>query len=211
MIASVVAALVITLVVALARPVVPAPSSAGHTPPSSTERVPTPSPSAVQGLAIRAHISQQLNLGDQVANALAVSPGVVWVATQGVLYGDAGRLIRITTLPIVRRRVGSWEANQLQCPAAGGYVWVANSSGDGSKVLPDQNTVMQLDANTGALVHIYRVNDPRGLVANGNSASGLVQQRRRRGRLNDDSGVDRRPVVEGGHRSRESLRSFGVQ
>ena len=94
----------------------------------------------------------------------------MWVAAQGPVYGETGRLLRIDASSA--RQTGSWVVggNPVAVSAAGGYVWVANSYGDGSLVLPDQNTVMQFNATTGALVHTYRITGPTAVVANGNGA-----------------------------------------
>jgi hypothetical protein len=69
-------------------------------------------------------------------------------------------------------QTASWVigGDPIAVAAAGAYVWVANSFGDSSKVLPEQNTVEQFNAGTGRLMHVYRVADPRGLVANATSA-----------------------------------------
>lgn len=131
---------------------------------------PTPSPSAPAQTTVSPHILQQVELGSQFVNAMAVSPGVVWLATQGVNYGDAGTLIRVNAA--TGRRTASWSigGDPAAVAAAGDYVWVANGFGDGSKVLPEQNTVEQFNATTGRLAHIYRILDPRALVANPTSA-----------------------------------------
>ncbi len=171
LVAGVVAAVVVTVIVGITRPTLPAPSPSQHTPVASASAgVPTPSPSPSLGPTIPMRITQQLNLGPRVANAMAVSPGTVWVATQGEVYGDSGRLIRINAT--TDRQTASWVigGDPDAISAAGGYVWVANSFGDGSRVLPYQNTVMQFNAATGSLVHLYRVDNPGGVVANGSSA-----------------------------------------
>lgn len=131
---------------------------------------PTPSPSAPTQTTVPPHILQQVGLGSGFVNAMAVSPDVVWLATQGVNYGDAGTLIRVDAA--TGRRTASWSigGDPAAVAAAGGYVWVANGFGDGSKVLPEQNTVEQFNATTGRVMHIYRILDPRALVANTTSA-----------------------------------------
>lgn len=170
--AGVAAAVAVTLIVALTHPSLPTPSPAHHTPvPTATvtPSPPTPSLSPTLGPTIPLRITQQLSLG-RSANAISVSLGIVWVAAQGPVYGETGRLLRIDASSA--RQTGSWVVggNPVAVSAAGGYVWVANSYGDGSLVLPDQNTVMQFNATTGALVHTYRITGPTAVVANGNGA-----------------------------------------
>lgn len=169
LVAGIVAVVVVTFILAITRNAHPVVSPT-HTPvASATAGVPTasPVPSPVPNVPLR--ISQQLNLGKQTVNALSVSPGVVWVAVQGASYGDAGKLLRIDAASA--RQSASWAigGDPTAIAAAGAYVWVANSFGDGSQRLPEQNTVMQFNAETGAVVHIYRVTDPRALVANSDS------------------------------------------
>jgi len=175
LLAGVVAAVAITFIVALSRHSLPLPSPAHHTPvptaaATASATPTTPSPSAPLGPAIALHIAQQLSLGSRSANAIAVSPGIVWVAVQGPVYGDTGRLLRIDAS--TARQTASWTVggDPDAVSAAGGYVWVANGFGDGSLVLPDENTVMQFNATTGRLVHIYPITSPTAVVANGNSA-----------------------------------------
>ncbi len=170
--AGVVAAVAITLIVAITHPSLPRPSPAHHTPvPTATVTAspPTASLSPTLGPTIPLRIRQQLSLG-RSANAISVSPGIVWVAAQGLVYGDTGRLLRVDASSA--RQTGSWPVggDPEAVSASGSYVWVANSFGDGSRVLPDQNTVMQFNAVTGALVHVYRITSPIALVANGNGA-----------------------------------------
>ncbi|MFI5286010.1 MAG: YncE family protein [Candidatus Dormibacteria bacterium] len=170
--AGVVAAVAVTLIVALTHPSLPTPSPAHHTPvPTATVTAspPTPSLSPTLGPTIPLRITQQLSLG-RSANAISVSPGIVWVAAQGLAYGDTGRLLRVDASSA--RQTGSWPVggDPEAVSASGSYVWVANSFGDGSRVLPDQNTVMQFNAVTGTLVHLYRITSPIAMVANGNGA-----------------------------------------
>jgi hypothetical protein len=172
LLAGVVAAVAVTLIVALTRPSLPTPSPGHHTPvptATATATPPTPSSSPTLGPTIPLRITQQLSLGARSANAISVSPGVVWVAALGPVYGT-GRLLRIDASSA--RQTGSWVVggDPVAVSAAGGYVWVANSFGDGSLVLPDQNTVMQFNATTGALVHLYRITSPTAVVADGNGA-----------------------------------------
>lgn len=169
----VVAAVAVTLIVALTRHPLPTPSPAHHTPvptATATASPPTPSPSLPLGPAISMRIAQQLSLGTRQANAISVSPGIVWVAAHSPVYGHTGRLLRIDAASA--RQTGSWVVggDPVAVSAGGSYVWVANSFGDGSLVLPDQNTVMQFNARTGALVHLYRIASPAAVVANGNTA-----------------------------------------
>jgi hypothetical protein len=164
-----VAMLVVGLILAMLRPMQPRPLPASSRPTASPTATPTPSASPTQ-TTVPLDIIAQLNLGSHYVDAMAVSPNAVWLAIQGVNYGDAGTLIRVD--PKTARKTASWTigGNPAAVAAAGDFVWVANGVSDGSAVLPKQNTVEQFNAATGALVHIYRVNDPRGLVANLDSA-----------------------------------------
>jgi hypothetical protein len=175
LIAGVVAAVAVTFIVALTRHSLSTPSPARSTPvpvatATATASPPTPSTSPPLGPAIRLRITQQLNLGSFQANAISVGLGSVWVAAHSPVYGDRGRLFRVDALSA--RQTGSWMVggDPEAVSAAGSYVWVANSFGDGSLVLPDQNSVMQFNATTGALLHLYRITSPTAVVANGNSA-----------------------------------------
>ncbi len=49
-------------------------------------------------------------------------------------------------------------------------MWVANGVARRPGTVPEQNTVEQFDITTGALLHVYSVPDPRGLIANRTSA-----------------------------------------
>jgi hypothetical protein len=173
LIAGVVTAVAITLIVALARHSAPTPSPAHHTPvPTATATANSPTPSATPALgpAVPLRITQRLSLGARSAFAIAVSQGIVWVAAQGPVYGDPGRLLRVDAF--TARETGSWAigGNPVAVSAAGSYVWVANGFGDGSRLLPDQNTVMQFNATSGALLHLYRITTPTAVVASGNGA-----------------------------------------
>ena len=171
--AGAVAVLVIGVILVLARPASPRPQPAVTHPTASPTGTPTvtasPSPSAVP-VGATPPILEQVRLGNWWVNALTVEPGVVWAAVQSPNYGEPGRLIRIDTS--TARQTASWVigGDPIAVAAAGPYVWVANSFGDSSKVLPEQNTVEQFNAATGRLMHVYRVTDPRGLVANPTSA-----------------------------------------
>jgi len=173
LLAGIVAAVAITFIVALTRHTLTTPPPAHHSPvPTATASAgpPTPSPSARVGPPIPLRIAQQASLGSHSANAIAVSPGIVWVAVQGAVYGDSGRLLRIDAS--TARQTASWVVggDPEAISAAGAYVWVVNGFGDGSLVLPDQNTVMQFNATTGRLVHLYRMTSPTAVIANGSSA-----------------------------------------
>jgi len=171
--AGAVAVLVIGVILVLARPASPRPQPAVTHPTASPTGAPTvtasPSPSAVP-VGAAPPILEQVRLGTWWVNALTVEPGVAWAAVQSPNYGEPGRLIRIDTS--TARQTASWVigGDPIAVAAAGPYVWVANSFGDSSKVLPEQNTVEQFNAATGRLMHVYRVTDPRGLVANPTSA-----------------------------------------
>jgi hypothetical protein len=170
LVAGVVAAVAITGIVALTRPWVPAPH---RTPgPIATSSAPTASPTPQMSWQIPPFSVQQVVRLDTPfqATALSVSSGSVWVAASSPVYGHAGRLFRVDAASA--RQTGSWVVggDPVAISAAGGFVWVANSFGDGSLVLPDQNTVMQFNATTGSLIHTYRITSPTGLVASGDGA-----------------------------------------
>lgn len=172
--AGVAAAFVVTLVIALTRHSPLTPSPAHHTPapiPTATITVtPTPSPSVPLGPAISMSIAQQVSLEGRQANATFVSPTTLWVATISPTYGQAGTLLRIDASS--GRQTGAWVVggDPVAVSAASDYVWVANGYGDGSKVLPEQNTVMQFNATTGRLAHVYPVAGAAAVVADGSGA-----------------------------------------
>jgi hypothetical protein len=175
LLAGVVAAVAITFIVALTRHSLSTPSPARHTPvpaatATATASPPTPSTSPPLGPPRPLRITQQLSLGSFQANAISVGLGSVWVGAHSPVYGDTGRLFRVNASSA--RQTGSWAVggDPEAVSTAGSYVWVANSFGDGSLVLPDQNTVMQFNATTGALVHLYRITSPTAVVADGNGA-----------------------------------------
>jgi len=166
------------LILALARP--PAGTQPAIPSPTPTAlEAPTPLPGPPQTV-VPLDITAHLDVAPHPVNAMSVNPGVVWLATQGVTDGEAGTLIRVDARSA--QRTASWAigGDPVAVAAAGDFVWVANGFGDGSKALPEQNTVEQFNAATGALVHVYRVRDPRGLVANPTSAlvisAGVGQQ-----------------------------------
>ena len=117
-------------------------------------------------------VTAHLSIGPDEATAMTVSPGVVWLAIQGATAAATGTLIRVDATNA--HRAASWPVggDPVAVAAGGGFVWVANGVGDGSVTPAMQSTVEQFDQATGALVNVYRVQDPRGLVAN--PASALV-------------------------------------
>jgi hypothetical protein len=161
------AIVVVGLILALARP--PAVTHPSPSPTPTAVAVPTPPPGSVQAV-VPLDLTAHLDITPHAVNAMSVNPGFVWLATQGVTDAEAGTLIRVDATDA--QRTGSWAigGDPVAVAAGGDFVWVANSFGDGSTVLPEQNTVEQFNATTGALVHVYRVTDPRGLVANPTSA-----------------------------------------
>ena len=70
------------------------------------------------------------------------------------------------------RATESWPVGgaPVAVAAAGAFVWVANGVARPAGTAPQPNTVEQFDITTGALVHVYSVLDPRGLIANRTSA-----------------------------------------
>jgi hypothetical protein len=139
------------------------------TPAPTPRQAPTPTATPPQTV-VPLDISEQLNLGRRDTNAMAVSPGIVWLATQGVTSSAAGTLIRVDAT--TARETASWSIGEdpVAVASGGNFVWVANATGGGPASVPGQNTVEQFNATTGALVHTYRVPDPQGIVANPSSA-----------------------------------------
>jgi len=70
------------------------------------------------------------------------------------------------------RATESWAVggDPVAVAAGGDFVWVANGVAGVGGTAGEQNTVEQFDSATGALMHVYPVLDPRGLVANPTSA-----------------------------------------
>jgi hypothetical protein len=164
----VVSVVVVGAILALIRPVVPA----TRDDPSPTVTVPE-GPTRFAGppqTTVPLDIIEQLNLGPRAVSAMSVNPGVVWLATQGVTNGVTGTLIRVDATTAHKTAGWTIGGDPVAIAARGQFVWVANGHGDGPRTLPGQNTVEQFNAATGALVHVYRVLDPRGLVANPTSA-----------------------------------------
>jgi hypothetical protein len=118
-----VAVLVIGLILALLRPLPARPLPAGSRPTASPTTTPEPSTSPTQ-TTVPLDIIAQLNVGSQYVNAMAVGPDAVWLAIQGVNYGDAGTLIRVN--PKTARKTASWTigGDPAAVAVAGGFVWV---------------------------------------------------------------------------------------
>jgi hypothetical protein len=154
----------IGLFMAVARP---AARSSSPTP-TANER-PT-SPPKPQQNTVPLDVIAHLSIGPNEATAMTVSPGVVWLATQGTTGGAAGTLIRVDATTAHKTATWSVGGDPVAVAAGGDFVWVANGVGDGAATPAMQSTVEQFDAASGALVNVYRVQDPRGLVANPDSA-----------------------------------------
>jgi hypothetical protein len=155
---------VIGLVLAVVRPAaLTAPTSS---PSPTVNDVPTPTPQTTIPLDVTA----RLNLAPRQAAAMSVSPGVVWIATDAVTQDGAGVLMRVDAS--TARATQSWAVggDPVAVAAGGDFVWVANGAASRHGTVPRQNTVEQFDITTGALVDVYPVLDPRGVVANQTSA-----------------------------------------
>jgi hypothetical protein len=152
---------VIGLILALARPA----SINGPSPSPTASQPPTPTQ-----ITVPLDIAAQLNLGPHSVSAMAVTTDDVWLATHGATAGETGTLFRIDAA--TARTTASWTVGgaPVAVAASGAFVWVANGSGGTSAIPPGHDTVQQFNATTGALVHLYRVTDPQGLVANPTSA-----------------------------------------
>lgn len=115
-------------------------------------------------------VADRLDLGAHPVSAMAVTTGIVWLATEGPTAGTAGRLFRIDAASA--RATASWAigGDPVAVAADGAFVWVANGAGDRGQAVHGENTVQQFNAAKGDLVHAYPLSDPRALVANPNSA-----------------------------------------
>lgn len=155
---------VIGLLLAVIRPA--ALTSPTASPNPTVNALPTPTPQTTIPLDVTA----RLNLAPRQAAAMSVSPGVVWIATDAIASGGAGVLERVDAS--TARATQSWAVggHPVAVAAGGDFVWVANGVAGPPAAAPEQNTVEQFDIATGALVHVYPVVDPRGLVAGGTSA-----------------------------------------
>jgi len=156
----------IGLILAVVRP-----AARSTSPRPTANEHPTSPPRQLQN-TVPLDVTAQLSLGANEATAMTVSPGVVWLATQGATAGATGTLIRVDATNA--HKTASWPVggDPVAVAAGGDYVWVANGMGDGSVTQAMQSTVEQFEQATGALVNSYRLQDPRGLVAN--PASALV-------------------------------------
>jgi hypothetical protein len=156
---------VIGLILALVRPA----SVIGPSPSPSSSQPPTPPPTPTQ-FTVPLDIAAQLNLGAHAVSAMAVTTDDVWLATHGATAGDTGTLFRVDAA--TARVTASWTVGgaPVAVAASGSFVWVANGSGGTSVSPPEHDTVEQFNATTGALMHLYHVSDPQGLVANAASA-----------------------------------------
>ncbi len=154
---------IVGLILAVVRPV--GPTSPNALPRPRVPAVPTPTPQTTVPLDVTA----RLNLAPREATAMSVGPGVVWVATHAVTHGGRGTLLRVDGS--TARATASWAVggDPVAVAADGDFVWVANRA-EGAGTVAEPNTVEQFDIATGALVHVYPVLDPRGLVANPTSA-----------------------------------------
>src|ERR1700722_5522631 len=145
---------VIGLLLAVIRPAALTPPTASPNPTVNPPQTPTP-----------LDVTARLNLAPRQAAAMSVSPGVVGIATDAIAGGGAGVLVRFDAS--TARATQSWAVggHPVAVAAGGDFVWVANGVASRPGTAPEQNTVEQFDIATGALVHVYPVVDPRGLVA----------------------------------------------
>jgi hypothetical protein len=163
------ALIVVGLILALARPPLP-------------DRLPNSSPPITEAptqTVVPLDVADELDLGPHQVVSMAVTTGVVWLATQSPTGGASGKLFRIDAT--TARTTASWAigGDPVAVAADGDFVWVANGSGsrelvpnDQGDIPPDENTVQQFNAASGVLVHTFALLDPRGIVAN--PASALV-------------------------------------
>jgi hypothetical protein len=96
--------------------------------------------------------------------AMAAGDGSLWVAFEGGPNPSTieGKLVRID--PDSGRTIESWVVGNdpLAVTVAGNSVWVANSVGNTPGIDPNANSVSQLSASNGALVHRYHIVVPGG-------------------------------------------------
>jgi hypothetical protein len=180
---------VIGLVLAAVRP-----TPATRPAPSESSSLPTPPPTPTQ-ITVPLDVAGALNIGPHPVSAMAVSAGEVWLATQGATAEAGGTLFRVdsaTALTTASWRVG---AAPVAVAASGAFVWVANGPGNTSVSSPGANTVEQFDATTGALVHVYYVSDPQGLVANPTSAMVIAAKSAQETSISLLSGGATKPVT----------------
>jgi sugar lactone lactonase YvrE len=108
--------------------------------------------------------------GDLLAMASS-SGGQLWVTQSGEPSQRpvVGRLLRIDTSGKISliRPVGGFP---VALADSGPYVWVVNGIGDGKTPEADANTVSQIDPSTGRLLHRYRIGQPNGVAALGDTA-----------------------------------------
>ena len=154
--------------------------AAQSSPTESPNRTVRDAPAHVPQLTTPLDVTARLSLAPREAAAMSVSPGAVWIATAAVTQGGAGALVRVDAS--TAHATESWPIGgaPVAVAAGGAFVWVANGVARRPGTVPHQNTVEQFDIATGALVHVYSVVDPRGLVANRTSAlviaAGMGQQ-----------------------------------
>jgi hypothetical protein len=104
--------------------------------------------------------------------AMAVGArGQLWLTKDGTPAQRpvVGHLVRVTASGKISldRPVGG---DPVALAASGPYVWVANGIGDGKTPEAEANTVFQIDASSGRIVHRYHINQPYGVAASGDTA-----------------------------------------
>ena len=104
--------------------------------------------------------------------AMAVgAAGQLWLTKDGTPAQRpvVGHLVRVTTRGKISldRPVGG---DPVALAASGPYVWVANGTGDGKTPEAEANTVLQIDASPGRIVHRYHLDQPYEVAASGDTA-----------------------------------------
>jgi hypothetical protein len=121
------------------------------------------SPRVVRSVAVRA--------GREFLAMAVGAAGQLWLTKDGTPAQRpvVGHLVRVTTSGKISldRRIGG---DPVALAASGPYVWVANGTGDGKTPEAEANTVLQIDASSGRIVHRYHINQPYEVAASGDTA-----------------------------------------
>lgn len=166
-----IAALLVALVFAFGRHAAPTPRPAA-TPSSITS--PSLGPTAIASPPRPATPLIALPLeGPGAFRAVDVASGDLWVTFGGNPQSTAplaASLVRFDAT--TGRRLSSWAVggDPLGIAVSGGFVWVANGSGDHSAPLADTDTILQLDAASGAVLRRYSVTQPIAIVSKAGTA-----------------------------------------
>jgi hypothetical protein len=164
-----VAVVVIALMLTLARSAPPTRQPAALHPSLSptaqptaeiTPTVPTVSAAPLLTIPLNDHV--------EFDNAFDVASGDLWVVNAELpRTGTLDRYDTTTGRRVSTRSVGG---DPLGVAVSGGFVWVANGSGDGSARLVDSDTILQFDEATGSLIRTYAVTQPMAVISQSDTA-----------------------------------------